>query len=108
MRQSKTENSLIYLWLIFIQTHYGIYRVDNRHECHRERNRTKKEKNHNLIEEDDDMMKLKRMRQKGGQNKNAESKMKALPISLLSHVLGCWRSLFQQLKAGSRRWEFAR
>jgi hypothetical protein len=78
MRQSKTENSLIYLWLIFIQTHYGIYRVDNRHECHRERNRTKKEKNHNLIEEDDDMMKLKRMRQKGGQNKNAESKMKGL------------------------------
>lgn len=34
MRESPTENRLIYQWLALLERH-GIYNVDNRHQCHR-------------------------------------------------------------------------
>lgn len=69
MHPRESDNSLIYAWLIFIQDHYGIYHVDNRHQCHK-----KKEYTSNLIVEREILeQKKKRLKlcgERGGYNYN--------------------------------------
>ena len=59
MRPSKFENSIVYAWLIFIQNNYGIYEVDNRHNCHAFKESTI---NYNTIIENE-ILEAKRRRQ---------------------------------------------